>query len=58
MMKKKFTMGGDFNTVLDTSLNKKNGRIDTHKLCRQKIIDIIETHDLTDICRDEHPGLK
>ena len=36
---------------------KKNGRVDTHKFCRQKIIDIIETYGLTDICRDKHPGL-
>ena len=55
---KNFIIGGDFNTVLDTNLDKKNGRIDTHKLARQKIIDIIETHDLADIWRDKHPGLK
>ena len=55
---KNFIIGGDFNTVLDTNLDKKNGQIDTHKLSRQKIIDIIETHDLADIRRDKHPGLK
>ena len=29
-----FIIGGDFNTIIDTELDKKNGRIDTHKLCR------------------------
>ena len=38
-------------------MDKKNGRVDTHKFCRQKIGDIIETYDLTDIWRDKHPGL-
>ena len=55
---KNFIIGGDFNTVFNTSLDKKNERIDTHKLCRQKMNDIIETDDLTDIWRDKHPGLK
>ena len=27
---KTFIMGGDFNTIIDTELDKKNGRIDTH----------------------------
>ena len=35
-----------------------NGRIDTHKLCRQKLIDILETYDFTDIWRNKHPFLK
>ena len=54
---KNYIIAGDFNTVLDTDMDKKNGRVDTHKFCRQKIIDIIETYDLTDIWRDKHPGL-
>ena len=55
---KNFIIGGDFNTVLHIHLDKKNGRIDTHKLCRQKLTDILETYDLTYICRDKHPFLK
>ena len=31
---KTFIIGGDFNTVLDIHLDKKNRRIDIHKLCR------------------------
>ena len=54
----KFIIGGDFNTVLDIHLDKKNGKLDTHKSCRQKITDILETYDLTDIWRDKHPTLK
>ena len=50
--------GGDFNTVLDPGIDKKNGQTDTHKLCRQKIIDIIEINDLTDIWIDKHPDLR
>ena len=38
-------------------MDKKNGQADTHKFCRQKIIDIIETYDLTYIWSDKHPGL-
>ena len=34
-------------------MDKKNG--DTHKSCRQKINQIIEDFDLTDIWRDKHP---
>ena len=55
---KNFIIGGDFNTVLDIHLDKKNRRTDIHKLCRQKLIDILETYDFTDIWRDKHPFLK
>ena len=34
---KSFVIGGDFNTVININIDKKNGRQDTHKLCRQKI---------------------
>ena len=33
---KTIIVGGDFNTVLDIELDKKNGRSDTHRLCRKK----------------------
>ena len=29
-----FIIGGDFNTVLNTNIDKRNGRKDTHKKCR------------------------
>ena len=32
---KTIIVGGDFNTVLDIELDKKNGRSDTHTLCRK-----------------------
>ena len=58
-----YSIGGDFNTVLDIHLDKKNGKLDehklnAHKLWRQTITDILETYDLTDICRDKHQTLK
>ena len=43
---------------MDPGIDKENGQTDTHKLCRQKIIDIIEINDLTDIWRDKHPDLR
>ncbi|MCG7875526.1 MAG: reverse transcriptase domain-containing protein [Candidatus Thiodiazotropha endolucinida] len=55
---KTFTIGGDFNTVLDENLDKKNGRINTHRLCRKKIQNIISKFDLIDIWREKHPELK
>ena len=27
-----FIVGGDFNTVINESMDKRNGRVDTHKL--------------------------
>ena len=42
---------------MDTDIHKKNGRVDTHKFFRQKIIDIIETYDVTNIWRDKNPSL-
>ena len=38
---KTFIIGGDFNTVLDIKIDKKNGRIDTHKKCREIIKSIM-----------------
>ena len=53
---KSFIIGGDFNTVMDCAIDKKNGRQDTHKNCRNKINDITETHNLIDIWRVHHPN--
>lgn len=55
---KTFIIGGDFNSVLDIKMDKKNGRQDTNKLCRQKLISIIEQFDLIDIWREKHPDLR
>ena len=52
---KSFIIGGDFNTVININLDKKNGRHDTHKKCRQKINTIIELHDLVDTWRIHNP---
>ena len=38
---KSFIIAGDFNTVIDSSIDKKNGNLDTHKMCRSKIKSII-----------------
>ena len=55
---KTFTIGGDFNTIIDTELDKKIGRIDTHKLCRNKLSCIIDEFNLVDIWRSKHPSSK
>ena len=55
---KTFIIGGDFNTVLNENLDKRNGRTNTHILCRNKIKHITETFDLIDIWRDMHPNLR
>ena len=54
---KTFIIGGDFNTVLNEKIDKRNGRIDTHKRCRTVINNIIDAYSLTDIWRDMHPDL-
>lgn len=51
-------VGGDFNTVLNEKLDKRNGRVNTHKLCRNQIRHIIDTFNLIDIWRDTHPNLR
>ena len=48
-------IGGDFNTVLDTKIDKKNGRSDTHKKCREKIQNIMAIFNLIDVWRVQHP---
>ena len=53
-----FIIGGDFNTVIDPNIDKKNGKVETHKACRQKIKQIMESFDLRDIWRDKNPMLR
>ena len=55
---KTIIVGEDFNTVLGIELDKKNGRSDTHRLCRKKIIEMIDEFNLVDIWRSKHPILK
>ena len=55
---KNFLLGGDFNTVLETNIDKHNGKNDTHKRCRTKINHIIDTYNLIDIWREKHFGLR
>ena len=55
---KSFIIGGDFNTVMDSDIDKKNGRVDTHKNCRNKLKSILELHNLIDIWRVYHPNKK
>ena len=50
--------GGDFNTVLNENLYKRNGRIYSHKCCWSVIKNIINVYSLTDIWRDMHPDIK
>ena len=54
---KTFIIGGDFNTVLNENLDKRNGRIYSHKRCRTVINNIIDGYSLTDIWRDMHPDI-
>ena len=48
-------MGGDFNTVLNVDLDKKNGNLHTHKKCREKINSFINTSKIVDIWRILNP---
>ena len=53
-----FIIGGDFNTVLNTDIDKRNGRTDTHKKCRIKINNTIDNYGFADIWRIQHPNTK
>ena len=53
-----FIIGGDFNTVLNTNLDKRNGRTDTHKNCRLMINNIIDINEVVDIWRIQHPDTR
>ena len=55
---KTFIIGGDFNIVLNETLDKRNGRANSHKLCRKKINDMIDSFNLIDIWRDMHPNAR
>jgi exonuclease III len=46
-----FIIGGDFNTVIYTNIDKKNWKPQTRRKCRDKIKSILETCSLCDIWR-------
>ena len=48
---KTFIIGGDFNTILDVELDKKNGIKYTHPNIRKKLLSIIDENYLKDIWR-------
>ena len=52
---KSFIVGGDFNTILNVELDKKNGNLHTHKNCREKLKSIIDTSNMVDIWRILNP---
>ncbi len=49
--------GGDFNCVLDTMMDKKGGRAQSHCNSRKYIYDIITAYDLVDIWRRRNPNV-
>ena len=53
-----FIIGGDFNTVLNTDIDKRNGLTGTHNKCRDAIKNIIDIHNIADIWRIQHPDAK
>ena len=51
-------IGGDFNTVIDCDIDKKNGNINNNKRNRAKINNIIENNDINDIWRLLNPNVR
>ena len=51
-------IGGDFNTVIDSDIDKKNGNLNNNKRNRAKINNILENNDINDIWRLLNPNLK
>ena len=51
-----YIIGGDFNTVLNSNLDKFGGIKGTHQKCRDKIIASIDNFDLADIWRVFNPS--
>ena len=49
-------IGGDYNLVLDLMLDKKGGRNTTHIKSQEKIKDWMESTDLVDVWRVQHPN--
>ena len=53
---KSIIIGGDFNTYLDIDKDRKNGARETHKNIRQKLNSIMNTNNLIDVWRVQHPN--
>ena len=53
-----FIIGGDFNTVLDSNLDKFGGIEGSHKKCREKLLTVMENFDLSDVWRSHNPNLR
>ncbi len=51
-----FLIGGDFKIVLNNSEDKNNSATDSHKLSRKTLLNIMDTFNLTDIWRTQHPN--
>lgn len=51
-------VGGDFNTIINPSMDKKNGRMDTNKKCQSVINSIMSNYELNDIWRENNPNEK
>ena len=50
-------IGGDYNTIINSDKDKKNGRNDTNKNNNQKINSLMINYDLNDIWRIFNPDL-
>ena len=53
----KLVLGGDFNVIFDSSIDKKGGREKIEAVPRS-LSQIIETYDMVDLWRIQHPALK
>ena len=53
-----FLIGGDFNVVLNPSLDKENGLPNRNMRCRRVILTLSEKHNLLDIWRFKHENVK
>ena len=51
-------VGGDFNTVINVDIDKKNGNINSNKRNRDKINSILENNDINDIWRILNPDIR
>ena len=49
-------LGGDFNTCMDPSPDKKGGFQETQNNYARKLIDLLKEFDLCDIFRLQHPN--
>ena len=53
---KSLVIGGDYNTFIDIDMDRKNGLKDCHKNIRKIITSMINTNNLMDIWRVQHPN--